>query len=156
MLTLQITRKRKTQLCFVRRKLGGVLSQGHGGWVLRLFSNIFQAFLSRNQSIYSYSQKTVEPVMTAYKLVTIQFKWWEQLFQCQSVANYSVFGWNAKLLQHVIHVENAGVNFWSGWSTNVTNCDFQVGFAGQSWEFHPHNRAATFHKLSQTGLRSNE
>ena len=93
---LQITRKTKTQLCFVRRKLGGVPSQGHGGWVLRLFSNIFQAFLSRNQSIYSYSQKTVEPVMTAYKLVTIQFKWWEQLFQCQSVANFCCI-WNDEM-----------------------------------------------------------
>ena len=54
------------------------------------FSNIL------NQSIYSYSQKTVDPVMTAYKLVTIQFKWWEQLFQCQSVANNCCI-WNDEM-----------------------------------------------------------
>ena len=59
------------------------------------FSNIWH-FISRNQSIHSYSQKTVDPVMTAYKLVTIQFKWWEQLFQCQSVANFCCI-WNDEM-----------------------------------------------------------
>ena len=35
--------------------------------------------------IFSF-QKTVEPVMTAYKLVTVQFKWWdERKTKCQSV-----------------------------------------------------------------------
>ena len=34
--------------------------------------------------------------MTAYKLVTIQFKWWEQLFQCQSVANFCCI-WNDEM-----------------------------------------------------------
>ena len=64
-------RRRPNSLLFWEDWTRAAFRPMEGGCTFFPRFNLFQ--------IIGFFQKTVEPVMTAYKLVTIQFKWWETI-----------------------------------------------------------------------------